>query len=206
MFEKQYDEAMLVEAYLKTSSQFKAAEVCGCSRETVARAVRRAGIPLNGRKYNGGTGGSPAKITDAELIEEAKTMTRFEIAQKHGMNVCNVDRKLHRLGISCAKARPSAMGRVGSSHHYRERAYAYGVAYDKSISLKKVMERDNGICKLCGQPINKADFSSKSVGPLYPTIDHIIPLSKGGGHTWDNVQLAHMYCNSTKGDRVEVNT
>jgi 5-methylcytosine-specific restriction endonuclease McrA len=37
--------------------------------------------------------------------------------------------------------------------------------------------------------------------PTAPTVDHIIPLARGGSHTWDNVQLAHHLCNSLKGDR-----
>ena len=208
MFEQKYRKDELVKAYINTRSQNKAAEICGCSRETVARAVREAGIKLDGRKLNGGRGGGSApKISDCELLEEAKTMTRFEIARKHSMNVCNIDRKLHRLGIKCVKANPretETVGKVGSGNHYHERAAAYGVEYEPGISLKKVMFRDRGICKICGKPVNKASFNGKGCGQLYPTIDHIIPLSKGGGHTWDNVQLAHLGCNSTKGDNVEV--
>ena len=41
-------------------------------------------------------------------------------------------------------------------------------------------------------------------GPKHPTIDHIIPMSKGGGHVWDNVQVAHAICNSIKRDSIEV--
>jgi 5-methylcytosine-specific restriction endonuclease McrA len=37
---------------------------------------------------------------------------------------------------------------------------------------------------------------------LYPSIDHIVPLAKGGNHTWNNVQLAHHYCNTLKRDKV----
>jgi 5-methylcytosine-specific restriction endonuclease McrA len=33
------------------------------------------------------------------------------------------------------------------------------------------------------------------------TIDHVIPRSKGGTHTWDNVVIACATCNSKKGDR-----
>jgi 5-methylcytosine-specific restriction endonuclease McrA len=37
--------------------------------------------------------------------------------------------------------------------------------------------------------------------PLAPTIDHIVPVSKGGDDTRANVQLAHFRCNSVKGNR-----
>lgn len=40
-------------------------------------------------------------------------------------------------------------------------------------------------------------------GPMYPSIDHIVPMSKGGGHVWENVQVAHIICNTEKGDSCE---
>lgn len=40
------------------------------------------------------------------------------------------------------------------------------------------------------------------VGYDYPSIDHVIPISKGGTHTWDNVRLAHHHCNSIKKDSI----
>ena len=33
-----------------------------------------------------------------------------------------------------------------------------------------------------------------------PELDHIIPLSAGGSHTYDNVACAHRSCNLDKGD------
>jgi 5-methylcytosine-specific restriction endonuclease McrA len=38
--------------------------------------------------------------------------------------------------------------------------------------------------------------------PMAPTIDHIVPLSKGGTHEPINCRTAHFLCNSTKGDRL----
>jgi 5-methylcytosine-specific restriction endonuclease McrA len=32
-------------------------------------------------------------------------------------------------------------------------------------------------------------------------MDHIVPISKGGTHTLDNVQMAHRFCNLSKGNR-----
>lgn len=54
------------------------------------------------------------------------------------------------------------------------------------------------ICAICGQPV---DFSLKWPDPMSKTIDHIIPVSKGG-HPSDinNLQLAHFHCNRQKGD------
>lgn len=48
--------------------------------------------------------------------------------------------------------------------------------------------------KICINELRKA----------YPSIDHIIPVSHGGTHTWDNVELAHRYCNGVKSDKVFV--
>lgn len=76
---------------------------------------------------------------------------------------------------------------------------------DSSINLKELFERDNGICGICGKPCDWSDYTIQDgaivVGYDYPSVDHIIPLNKGGSHTWDNVQLAHKYCNSYKSDR-----
>jgi hypothetical protein len=194
---------LCVSTYLKYESQIKAAEELGCSREMVARAVRRAGIPLTGRighKGNNG-GGSERKITDAELIEEAKTMTRQEIAEKHNMCVCNVDRKLSRLGIRCFPARFKYSSGVkdGGSYALRIKAAGFGAKYDKSVKLSVLIKKQHGICQICGGKIDETDKGNGTIGNQYPTIDHIIPISLGGSHTWDNVQLAHMICNSRKG-------
>lgn len=87
--------------------------------------------------------------------------------------------------------------------NHRHRARKYGVAYEPGITLKKVFKRDNGICQICGKPCDWSDRRwNKYCGPTYPSTDHIIPLDKGGGHIWENVQLAHMMCNSEKGDKL----
>ena len=56
------------------------------------------------------------------------------------------------------------------------------------------------ICGICGKPVDK---SLKYPHPLSPTVDHIIPLAKGG-HPSDlaNLQLAHFCCNRQKSDKL----
>ncbi len=58
------------------------------------------------------------------------------------------------------------------------------------------------ICALCGKPV---DRSLKFPHPMSATIDHIIPIQKGGHPSaLDNLQLAHLVCNQTKGTKLVI--
>jgi 5-methylcytosine-specific restriction endonuclease McrA len=91
--------------------------------------------------------------------------------------------------------------KIGENH--RARARKYGCAYDSSVTLPKLIKRDGLRCAICGEMCDPNDRSwNKYMGAMSPTIDHIIPMAKGGGHTWDNVQVAHAICNSYKCDNL----
>lgn len=81
-----------------------------------------------------------------------------------------------------------------------------GITIDKDITVQKLAKRDHDKCQLCGLPVdwNDKHKTDKAVicGDMYPSIDHIIPISSGGLHAWDNVQLAHRICNTRKGNKV----
>lgn len=70
-------------------------------------------------------------------------------------------------------------------------------AYEKARA--KILKTQT-VCGICGKPV---DFSLKYPHPLSPTVDHIVPVSKGG-HPSDinNLQLAHRCCNRQKSDKV----
>lgn len=68
--------------------------------------------------------------------------------------------------------------------------------FDISVTLDKVYERFNGICCYCNKQLF---FSNNPLDLNYPIIDHIQPISKGGSHTWNNVQLLCKHCNDVKG-------
>lgn len=80
------------------------------------------------------------------------------------------------------------------------------VIVDRAITLQELSKRDGGICQLCGCVCEWDDFIQEYgvfiAGDKYPSIDHIKPLSKGGLHSWDNVQLACRKCNSLKSDKI----
>jgi 5-methylcytosine-specific restriction endonuclease McrA len=57
-----------------------------------------------------------------------------------------------------------------------------------ALSRRGVFLRDGGICQYCGR---RAE-----------SIDHVVPRSRGGPHTWDNVVAACGRCNALKRDRL----
>jgi len=67
------------------------------------------------------------------------------------------------------------------------------------IDLDALYERDSGVCQLCYQVVDRA---LRWPLPLSESVDHVVPLARGGGHTWANVQLAHLSCNMKKGARL----
>lgn len=84
------------------------------------------------------------------------------------------------------------------AQHTLRRARKFDNGPTEIINFSEVYHRDFGICGLC---YAKVDINVPYPDPGYGTIDHIIPLSKGGPHTYDNVQLAHFVCNSRKGNK-----
>lgn len=57
-----------------------------------------------------------------------------------------------------------------------------------AISRRGVFARDGGTCQYCG---DRAE-----------TLDHVVPRSRGGGHSWENVVAACRPCNVHKADRL----
>ena len=55
------------------------------------------------------------------------------------------------------------------------------------ISKRNIIKRDNNTCQYCGSK-------------LQLTIDHIIPKSRGGEDTWENLVAACIRCNNSKGN------
>ena len=77
-----------------------------------------------------------------------------------------------------------------AKYHERQ-ARKKGQRYDRGITREALMSRDKYICGICEGKVVWGDES----------VDHIIPVSKNGRHVWANVQLAHLTCNISKGDR-----
>ena len=83
----------------------------------------------------------------------------------------------------------------------RRRALKYGVEFDETINRESVFKNDLGKCYLC-QIETHLEHINEGYEPKLATVDHVIPISKGGPHTWENVKNCCLKCNITKHDRV----
>ncbi len=95
----------------------------------------------------------------------------------------------------CSRA---AAKRGGKSNESRARRA--GVPLDYSVDRIAVFNRDGWRCQICGCSAPKR--LNGTVHPNAPELDHIVPISRGGGHVWSNVQCACRSCNQSKGDNV----
>jgi hypothetical protein len=87
--------------------------------------------------------------------------------------------------------------RVGKTHI--DRAKHYGVHFEH-VNKVKVFERDGWHCQLCGIATPRRLLSGKRQSRS-PELDHIIPLSQGGSHSYDNTQCACSKCNQSKNNK-----
>lgn len=69
----------------------------------------------------------------------------------------------------------------------------------EQIDRDDIGDRDGWGCGLCGSPVDQALTYPH---PDSPSLDHVVPLSRGGLHVESNVQISHLTCNVRKGARV----
>lgn len=62
-----------------------------------------------------------------------------------------------------------------------------------------IYERDGWTCQLCREPVDPELMIINPCDDWAPSLDHVIPQSKGGSHDADNLRLAHRWCNAVRG-------
>jgi 5-methylcytosine-specific restriction endonuclease McrA len=68
-------------------------------------------------------------------------------------------------------------------------------AFVEDVSVRKLAQIQNWRCWLCDGKISK---TAKAPHPDSLSLDHLVPLSCGGQHSYYNCAAAHLRCNSIK--------
>jgi hypothetical protein len=130
-------------------------------------------------------------IANADKIKQVTKEWRIT----HPLEVRNYQKEYRsinkeRLSIYYVKYREENPN-VIRSNNQRRRARKRDSLIE-NFNCLEIYERDNWMCGLCGKRVNK---KLKYPNPLSASLDHIIPLAKGGKHSRANVHLAHLRCN-----------
>ena len=109
------------------------------------------------------------------------------------LNICSARRAIVLMGRGKAESIVNGLGEIRSSSSIFPLPSVVRLFYmvkkplvSRRISRQAIFYRDNFTCQYCG------------LGTKKLTIDHVIPRSKGGKHTWENVASACAGCNHRK--------
>lgn len=72
----------------------------------------------------------------------------------------------------------------------------------EEITRDGLRARDGDQCPYCGTLMNFSTHTRQTRPSNSASVDHILPLSRGGAHAWSNVVLCCIGCNVRKGNRI----
>lgn len=67
-----------------------------------------------------------------------------------------------------------------------------------AATRRAVYERDGWSCQICHEDVDQHLIGTES--EWRPSIDHVVPRSRGGSDEPDNLRLAHLWCNAVLND------
>lgn len=149
---------------------------------------------------------NPSKVKEkmarwrAANIEKAKEQGRaYRLANPEKTALKNKKYRTEspgKLKAACQRWKKNNPKKLSDLNRHR-RARIAGATVEVFAS-QEIYERDKWRCGICGEWVNSQLVFPT---PRSASLDHIIPITKGGGHSRANTQLAHLVCNMRKGDR-----
>lgn len=197
-----------VRGYKPRPAEWRTCELCGSAFETHNSAQRFCGATCRDRsKYMNATRrpcdvcglptgtkhtdyrtSGPVRHRDCIPAPDHGTASRY----KYGCR-CSECRNAIRITAKKYRSKRIAEGRPIRRHG------GSGPYIPESVRVS-VYERDGYVCQLCGLDTDR--FASGN-DDWFPSLDHIVPKSLGGGHEVSNLRTAHRVCNSSRGARVD---
>jgi len=106
---------------------------------------------------------------------------------------CGMQHKAKSLNTTCSKCNKEIYKAYQKAAR-KKRDYKLKIATVHPVIDRKVFERDKWKCVHCGIKVQKVNIYADNAAEL----DHIVPLSIGGPHSYSNVQTLCRKCNASK--------
>lgn len=134
---------------------------------------------------------------------ECLTNRRLEISRKskiwklkdYNCKICNKEYKGKAIG-SCPECKKKKH-RIANKAQKKKRHLSLRTVAIQSVVDIKVFERDKWRCKICGVKLQKEFIYRHDAAE----VDHIVPISLGGPHSYSNTQAACRKCNQEKSNK-----
>ena len=111
-------------------------------------------------------------------------------------NAARYQRENHAAILARVKAwrddNPETVRQAGRMYAARRRAITHGADAER-FGLEDIPRAEE--CYLCGVAI---DYELRHPAHMSPSVDHIVALASGGGHSLSNVAFTHLICNIRK--------
>lgn len=93
--------------------------------------------------------------------------------------------------------------RIESASEYSSirRARLVGATVDSGITVRRLRARDGDLCVYCKCVMRFEPGTQHKKHADRASIEHIIPISRGGVHSWENVTLCCLSCNVRKNSK-----
>lgn len=140
-------------------------------------------------------------VSDSRRVAVSKRRERREYLHQlwtSGKSECSRCRKVKTIGQfpkSIRKSRPVASWCKPCANKYRKEYLRFHIETGNDYCREDVFLDDEYVCYLCEEQL---DPDSRHPNPKSPTIDHVVPLSKGGADARNNVRTACLQCNLRK--------
>lgn len=141
--------------------------------------------------------------THCKPCHTAKELARYHADPEAGrerqrqMRVRNADRVREQDRARYERDKPKRI-ELATDHGHRRRARMLGLPEDPGINVRALRKRDGDQCHYCKVVMDFAPATGRIYRPLKATVEHVLPLSRGGFHVWENVALACWQCNLRK--------
>jgi 5-methylcytosine-specific restriction endonuclease McrA len=154
--------------------------------------IRIADVVAGEKPAPAGAQGSVRKVS---VLQEPVLVLN---ATYEPINVTAVRRALILLLKGVAQAEEHNHTEVHSAHSalqvpsvIRLLAYRHIPQQTRALSRKNILLRDRNTCQFCARQYPSSEL----------TLDHVVPRSRGGASTWENLVACCYACNNRKGDR-----
>jgi len=159
------------------------------AKDSASSVVPSSETPADSRFHNS------AVPRRASLMQEPVLVLN---ATYEPINVTAVRRAMVLMLKGVAQAEEVHISEVHSAAHshkvpsvIRLLAYRHIPQQSRALSRKNILLRDRNTCQFCGRVFPSSEL----------TLDHVVPRSRGGRSSWENLVACCYRCNNSKGDR-----